>query len=67
MAPTQARDQGKLRTMVERGLGMTAVPQKRAASPGWSKRREASGEYSFDKKRRMIDSITHFSKLRGVL
>ena len=35
-APAQARDQGKVRTMVERSLEMTAMPQDRAASPDWS-------------------------------
>lgn len=56
MALIQARDQGKVRTMVERSLGMTAVPRERAASPDWSRRRKASGKSIQLNKRSMIDS-----------
>lgn len=37
-------EQGKARTMVERSLGVTAVPRERAASPDWSRRRKAPGK-----------------------
>lgn len=56
LALIQTQDQGKARTMVERSLGMTAVPQERAASPDWSRRRKAPGKSIQLNRRNMTDS-----------
>lgn len=56
MALIQARDQGQVRTMVERSLRVTAMSQERAVSPDWNRKRKASGKSIQLNKRSVIDS-----------
>lgn len=65
LALIQARDQGKARTMVEKSLGMTAVPRERAARLE-QKEKGSWKEHSIEQKEH-DRFMMHLSILTGVL